>query len=588
MKKIICFLFVMFFSFMLGIIVTNAETENCITIKGANYWGEIMHIDLNCDDYRISDRDVPVKWYYNDTNSTTGGTLFKESTYISGEDNGRLVKSLPENTKGKYIYVEVPLVEKTNTESDPIFVTDITDASTNLYAKVQGRVQIVDNNPYSIKVEPTQNWNNFKITLENATYDTELDTKYFVVFTKDNTIPTINEVENVGCDIPINIDDFKQAWVLNKDNVTEIDVGKEWYMSTYMNAFVIKRELKRYKQTMGSYTYTTTSKRVCEIISKPIKIEAPLPKINERYSTVFHPKSNNFSTSVKFPYSVGNLGTHTIVTKIGLIEDESILKDLAKNTSDCYDKLLQYAKSDNKGNIYKYKDRTNPDSYPDISSYVVEESKFYYVYNTYENNDGAYRNLDGINVFQGIDNCLATVNDWGSYANKTDNSNTNNNTNNQTTIPASAKTEDKTINTPTETPKEEVKTWEYEIKYEANGGEGTMKSQIGKSNEPIVLAKNEFKYEKPKKQIFMGWNLYIEDEAGKREAVKDEKGKMIRFEEGSKVENLKVLSGYKLIAVAEWTPATGALEIGLLIVGLTALMVVGYKYINNKKIISKI
>ena len=253
----------------------------------------------------------------------------------------------------------------------------------NVKAENSEYVTEVDNTNYSIETEVEN------MILKMYLRGTEAGdyTTYYVYFSNNNNeVPEIPDGPS-GCGISLvedRSDLSKFKLVPGADG--KISISHDYYLlKGYQYAYVVKT------------TYQADEKWHCEITSTPITVEkASLPKLGERYS-YFNSTNNKkkYDVSKKFPYDSGSfpIGDHKLTTKIGVINDISLLRKLSKSESGSLEELLNYAKN-NEGTSYTYQD---DEYYPiDISNINLVEGSYYYVYTTYT--DELYRDISDVDL----------------------------------------------------------------------------------------------------------------------------------------------------------------------------------------------
>jgi len=141
-----------------------------------------------------------------------------------------------------------------------------------------------------------------------------------------------------------------------------------------------------------------------KLISRP-----ELPKLGSRYHVfAFADKSHRLDVFPLFPY-MGTNGAHNIKVKIGIIDDHSLLYSLYRNEKDSLDKLTKYA-FEHEGQTWSAIDKEFDDVA--LNGLEVQDGAYYYIYTTYENEDGMYRDLSDISVVMGQGNILVNDVDW--------------------------------------------------------------------------------------------------------------------------------------------------------------------------------
>lgn len=238
------------------------------------------------------------------------------------------------------------------------------------------RVYASDINDFKINVEAETGKVGARLTMK-VDGTLEEGYSYYVKFVNQNDAKP-NDFSSGN--IPINSEDIKK-WKNIRDNDNIINIADDWYMlNGYDYAYFLKCD--------NIYN--------CEISDDKVKVERPaLPELMKRYyfgSTV----SNMLSISPLFPKR-GKNGSHKQIVRIGLLNDKNILKELRTNKENGLKELINYAK--NNGTEFIFSDT----SYHDVTEFnkTIIEGAYYFVYITYENSDGLYRNLEDVIVTVG-------------------------------------------------------------------------------------------------------------------------------------------------------------------------------------------
>lgn len=135
----------------------------------------------------------------------------------------------------------------------------------------------------------------------------------------------------------------------------------------------------------------------CEVIG-PITVEKPsLPSLGSRYSIYIGLENNkiDFFPQYRHKYDDTDLA---FTLKIGIINDNDLLKKLAKNTSLSLESLLEYAEK-NEGTFIDVTKGTSS-SFGAYYNGSITPGAYYYLYITLKNSDG-YRNVSDVYVAQG-------------------------------------------------------------------------------------------------------------------------------------------------------------------------------------------
>ncbi len=180
------------------------------------------------------------------------------------------------------------------------------------------------------------------------------------------------------------------------------------------------------KRDYYAYIYNCTkskdSQRYCKTTtSTPIKVEKEaMPKLTERYqiyffgqsTTIGHPYATVFTLypgySAKFyPYKY-NL-------KVGIIEDSSVIRAMAKNESGAVEKLYEYAKNATNGTTFTHEIGANNREI-DVSSLPVQNGKYYYLYTTIVDEKNELMDLSDVAIVMAKNNLLVNDVDYGEYS----------------------------------------------------------------------------------------------------------------------------------------------------------------------------
>ena len=269
----------------------------------------------------------------------------------------------------------------------------------NVYAEDSEYIMEDSTTQYSIEVTAQTGSTASILKLKLNGMDTS-DSTYYLWFTDAGQLG-IEETE-YGCKAPqssmADINGFKSVAT---DGT--IYIYNDWYMlNGYTSAYVIKRTRN---------TVDNTTKYYCTYTKNPITITRPdLPTLGNRYKIYLFTDEDSRGLDVfaQFPYT-GENGSHTRYTKIGKINDSSLIKKLAKQQSGSMNELLNYAKN-NQGTTYTYND--NDYGRIDIKSFSVTNGAYYFIYTTYQNDDGLYRDLSDVTVVQGKNGMLVSNVEW--------------------------------------------------------------------------------------------------------------------------------------------------------------------------------
>ena len=402
MKRIIKIMLV-----MLTLMVFNVyAAENTVTLTGKNTFGRELTVETTCSDtYKKPYSDscnVKIRWYVNDTNSTTGGT----EIHISDSENTFYSNYyIDREFVGNYIYVVATFVDY-HGEAEDVTVADITDAETNGSAKVTDYILYDDTTNYTITTNAKLDVESSLVMQLNGITDTSSQTDYYLWFTDAGELE-FEQTANIGCNFsdsdPRHINMPKY---INK-NTGVVSIDKDWFiMRGYTEAHIIKVS---YDNANGGY--------YCTVTSQPVNIpRQDMPALGNRYKFYVFSQDKTISTFPLFPHD-GENGSHTIVTKIGRINDNTLIKKLAKKQAGSLEELLDYAKN-NTGTTFTYSDEHYYNN--DIGSFNVINGAYYFIYTTYQNSDVLYRDLSDVTVVQGEAGMLVNDIDWPDYEDEED------------------------------------------------------------------------------------------------------------------------------------------------------------------------
>ena len=229
--------------------------------------------------------------------------------------------------------------------------------------------------------------------------DIKNNKNYYVLFVNEgDTKPILNSSDSIyDSTIAPDSNDIKKSKSVGL-NTSELNISDDWYLlKGYNYAYIIECDENSYN---------------CKVSDSPVKVEKPeLPMLSSRYHIYLFKDDNTVSVFPYFPY-IGKCGDHKLTVKIGLIQDNNILKSLANNEANSMNKLLEYAKN-NDGTSFSSLD----DEFKNIdaSSFKVTNGSYYYMYTTINDSNGLYRNLEDITVTMGENNMLVNDVDWSKY-----------------------------------------------------------------------------------------------------------------------------------------------------------------------------
>lgn len=236
---------------------------------------------------------------------------------------------------------------------------------------------------YNVKVEEKEMGKigaDVILTLEGT--DVNLQNYYYLVkFVNENDSKPVAPTSSLDMG-----DDFTTKWTSVSSDNGIINVDRDWYMFSGYDYIYIS--LKDKNDSNSNYM----------VLDDKIKIEKPNVienKIRYTYSNV----TGSYDIFIGYPY-YGSNGNHNLYIKIGLIEDNKLLKEYSNNN---YDNLFNYAKNDSNGVIMSCNDKIASSNYcADIPNpqMNIKEGSYYYVY--IYRNDPLYRDLSSVTVAQGF------------------------------------------------------------------------------------------------------------------------------------------------------------------------------------------
>ena len=258
----------------------------------------------------------------------------------------------------------------------------------------------ITNQPYKITVDISDSDIDMKLSTVTGQLDFE-NNQYFVFLSNDSKPTEFTSSEEVGCNIssdanPSDMTEFK--FVSSNNSRVHVSAG-DWYILVgYEKAYVVRR-----------YKNETDDKYYCELATSPITLEKPLPDLDKRY--YFNMQNNEYynylSVFADFPHPTTNI---PLTLKIGIINDNQILSDLANNKEGALDALLSYAKQSTNAKTYTLGTiNTTIDNGFDLE---VVDGKYYFLYVDFPD-ESTYRNLDGIAVTMAEHGILVTDFNYG-------------------------------------------------------------------------------------------------------------------------------------------------------------------------------
>ena len=245
------------------------------------------------------------------------------------------------------------------------------------------KVNALDPNKYTISVFSSTGSVGGK--LELSVEEDFGDNSLYVMFMKDSSSKPTNVPSNkseINYD-PDDITKWKNIYDAGETNI--INIKYDWYM-------------------LDGYNYAyflECDSSTCKLSDSAYEIKKPnLPELGQRYQITFFNNEKELNVFPYFPI-VGENGSHKIIVKIGKINDNNVVYQVYKNNS--LSSLLEYAKTA-EGVTTSFSDKNQSNiSFEELN---IENGAYYYIYTTYENTDGTYRDLSDVAIAMGEYNGL--------------------------------------------------------------------------------------------------------------------------------------------------------------------------------------
>jgi len=276
----------------------------------------------------------------------------------------------------------------------------ITVLKDNVVDGISEEADPTDINSFKIDVEAQTATAGANLTMKVVgTLNDDSEYSYYVKFVNKGDVKPTDYPENVFGDIDVDADDitkWKRIYKTDDTNYSnQISIGYDWYM---LNGY--------------DYAYfLMCNNDTCTISDEPLKVDRPsLPELTQRYHVfAFTDELNTLDVFPYFPYLSGKNGSHKLSVKIGRIDDEKLLSSVLKQEKGAFENLMKYA-IDNDGTLYSEIDS----DFRDISlkDFKVQNGAYYYIYTTYENSDGMYRDLSDISIAIGENDMLVNDIEW--------------------------------------------------------------------------------------------------------------------------------------------------------------------------------
>lgn len=264
-------------------------------------------------------------------------------------------------------------------------------------------VKAADINSFTIEVELSNKGTVASGIEINVIGEFEEDSLYYLKF--------VNEKDSKPEDIPEN---WRESVETSNTDITK---WKNLLVSPVIAQAKVHNSDDWFLLNGYNYAYIMQcNSETCSVTDKPLKIERPeLPELGKRYQ-VYYSDSDGIQEKTQlsffplFPYS-GKNGSHTIEIKIGVINDEELLYSIYKNEANASSKLLEYAKKKD-GKKYEMSDDVLENKNISISDLNVINGSYYYLYTTYKNSEGLYRDLSDVSIAMGKHNWLVNDVKW--------------------------------------------------------------------------------------------------------------------------------------------------------------------------------
>lgn len=398
--------------------VKAAQIDATLTLDGENTYGNRLQVKVACNSGDVCQlKDV--RWYYNTTSATTGGTEI-ESVKPTDEVVGSITTHnfydsyiVDESLVGKYIYV-VATVGDVDNSYEPKEVTLKTTDENNRTAKVSKYSGTFDASDFSIEpkvIDPQTVGSRLELQVKNDNVQfNKPDIKYYFYITNNDQAPTLSETED-GCALIKTSDKTGEGYYYaNEDGVIEID--SDYYLAKGLEYVYVVRTTRP----------SETGKLYCDVATESIKVKKPdLPSLGNRFQFyLFNGNEsqedlsigNTLSIFPLFP-STGTYGTHNVDIAIGVINDENIIRKFAAGQADAHQSLLEYAKNNNPEKVFNLNDRAYEAS---LDGFKSINGKYYYIYTKYT--DELYRNIEDVVIAYGQYDFLSNEVDYGAYSDK--------------------------------------------------------------------------------------------------------------------------------------------------------------------------
>jgi len=236
-------------------------------------------------------------------------------------------------------------------------------------------------------------------------FELSSNSSYYVKFVNQGDPKPTDIPNNWSDNVDYDSDDISK-WKTISTQDKYIYIADDWYL---LNGY--------------DYAYfLSCDSQSCQVSKEPVKVNRPeLPKLSQRYHVyAFVEDEHDLTVFPYFPYSSGINGSHKLIVKIGVINDEELLYSIYKNEEGALLNLMKYAQ-ESEGKTYSAIDNSFR-SLP-LEGLEVQNGAYYYIYTTYENTDGMYRDLSDISIAMGEAGMIVNDIEWN-FSDDIDNAST--------------------------------------------------------------------------------------------------------------------------------------------------------------------
>lgn len=295
-----------------------------------------------------------------------------------------------------------------------------------ILVSVVGMGNVLAANPVTVtyREEQSTNVNDYKVNF--AIVDKGKASSYGIaeIFglrtTAENVDDYLIKFVDKGTTIPTEV---KRSDLSDNDNyhiglINLTEDGK--YVSSFIDQLYLEdNDLDAYIYNCTGVESGNTYPTMCKlVINNPIQVtKEAMPGLTERYQTFLFTKDgqNTLDVFALFPNTIfRTVEAPKSNIKIGLIEDESVIRSLAKNEPDAVNKLYNYAK--NATNFSVFSNKFGDYKAVDTSSIAVEDGRYYYIYIDIEDPDNKYIDVSDVSIAMGKAGMIVNEVDYGKYS----------------------------------------------------------------------------------------------------------------------------------------------------------------------------